>query len=213
MSRKSKAAEFVQEGYAISVTGHNFQITDAIRDYAIEKISKIERFSTRIIDVTVTMDIQKFEHRVDIILRVDHIIIKSQASSDNMYASIDKAVDKLQKQLTRYKKRLHEHQAKPAEIEKNMNVDVVRSTTPLEELEDINAEIEYQNKVHDQEVFQFHRIVSQESKPLRSLTNDEALMKLELSNDLFLIFQNEVSRKINVIYRRNDGNFGIIEVK
>lgn len=212
MSRKSKAAEFVQEGYSITITGRHVQITDAIRDYAREKIFKIERLSNRIIDVTVTMDIQKFEHRVDIIIRVDNLIIKSHGSSDNMYASIDMAVDKIQKQLSRYKRRIHEHQAKPNKTE-NLNVSVVRSTTPSEELEEINEEIEYQNAVKDQEALQFHRIVSQETKQLRTLTNDEALMKLELSNDQFLIFRNEASRDINVIYRRNDGNFGIIEIK
>ena len=77
------------------MTGRHVLVTDAMKDYAVDKIVKIDRFNARIIDVTVVMDIQKLEHRVDITMKVDHIFIKASASSDNMYASIDKAVDRL----------------------------------------------------------------------------------------------------------------------
>ena len=111
LTRKQKMAEFDQ-GYNIQVTGRHVEVTDAMKSYAQEKLSKVERFGDRIIDVTVTMDIQKLEHRVDIIMKYGHTLIKSHAATTDMYASIDQAIDKLQTQLRKYKRRLKSHHAK-----------------------------------------------------------------------------------------------------
>src|ERR1700722_17426443 len=98
MSRKSKAAEFVDVSYNVDVQGRNVLVTDSMKEYAMEKVSKIERFIHRIIDVSVTLEVQKLEHRCDIVIQIDHIKIKSHAVTDNMYASIDKAVHKIETQ-------------------------------------------------------------------------------------------------------------------
>lgn len=209
MSRKSKAAEFVDEAYNITITGRNVVITDAIRDYAIEKISKIERFSNRIIDIVVTMDVRKLEQRVDIVLKVDHIKINSQGVSDDLYASIDKAVHKLETQLLRYKDKLHDHQTKGVSAI-DMKVNVLRSATE-QELLDVNDEIEEESRHRLMDKYTPHTIVSKETRPLRTLTDGEAIMKMDLSNDAFLIYRSEETMKIRVIYRRNDGDFGVIE--
>jgi len=211
MKGKAKAAEFVGEGYKIHVTGRDVLVTDAMKSYAIEKIAKIERFSTRIIDVQVTMDIQKLEHRVDIVLKVDHIKIKSQAASTDMYASIDKAVEKIERQLRRYKKRIREHTSKPLNVI-DLKVNVLKRPEE-EEVIDINLDIEEENRRELEQRYAPHHIVSQETKPLKVLTVDEAVMKMELSGDTFLIFRSEEEKKLKVIYRRNDDNYGIIDVE
>jgi putative sigma-54 modulation protein len=211
MKGKAKAAEFVGEGYQIHVTGRDVLVTDAMKSYAIEKVSKIERFSARIIDVQITMEVQKLEHRVDIVLKVDHIKIKSQAASTDMYASIDKAVEKIESQLRRYKTRIQEHTAKGIKVV-DLKVNVLKRPEE-EELLDINMEIEEQNENELYKRFIPHEIVEQETKPLKTLTVDEAVMKMELSGDAFLIFRAEEDRKLRVIYRRNDANYGIIEVE
>jgi len=211
MKGKAKAKEFVGEGYKIHVTGRDVLVTDAMKTYAIDKVSKIERFSSRIIDVQVTMDIQKLDHRVDIVLKVDHIKIKSQASSTDMYASIDRAVEKIERQLRRYKKRIQEHTSKPLNIV-DLKVNVLKRPDE-EELMDINMEIEEANQRELLERYTPHEIVSQETKPLKTLALEEAVMKMELSGDSFLIFRSEEDRKLKVIYRRDDSNFGIIEVE
>ena len=146
MNQKAKAAEFVQEGYGfnVTVTGRNVQVTDAMKAYAMEKIAKIERFSTRIIDLVMTMDIQKLDHRVDIMIKLNDILIKSHAVSENMYASIDLAIDKIQSQIRRYKRRLQDHQAKPHSEAIEMTVNVLRPNVE-QYLVDINDEIEDEN--------------------------------------------------------------------
>lgn len=210
MSNKSKVSTFANDTYNIDVLGRHVLVTDAMKNYAIEKVSKIDRFSHRIIEVQITMDIQKLEHRVDIVMKVDHVKIKSSASTEDMYASIDLATDKLQQQLVKYKKRLHDHAAKPLSAI-DMNVNVFGAS--LDEIDAINEEIELENQRQMLNAFHPHTIISKETKPLRALTTAEAIMKIDLSNDHFLIFRSLEDQKLKVIYRRSDGNFGIIEVE
>lgn len=209
MSRKSKAAAFVQEGWDIQVTGRNVLVTETMKDYAMEKIAKIERFTNRIVDVNVTMDIQRYQHRVDISAKVDNFKMKCHATSDNMYASIDEAAAKLREQLRRYKTRIQNHHSLNHE-EVAMRVNVYEA--PSEE-ELINEEIEAETANKELDRFKIHKIVKQETRPLKSLTNNEAIIKLELSGDQFMIFRCEEDRKVKVIYRRSDGNYGVIAVE
>lgn len=208
MNRKALAAKFQDDVYDITVTGRHVSVTDAMKDYAIDKIVKIERFNTRLIDVSIVMDIQKLEHRTDIILKVDHIFIKASATSENMYTSIDKAIDKIETQLRRYKDRINDHQKKASTVV-DMNVNIVE--VPNEVLKELNDDIESESSIRLIDGYTPHKIISRETRPLKTLNANEAVMKMELSGDFFLIFRGEEDQKLKVIYRRNDGNFGIIE--
>ncbi len=206
MSRKAVAEKFSDDVYDITVQGRHVQVTEGMEKYAIEKISKIEKHFNRVIDVVIEMDIQKLQHMVDIVMRVDSIVIRSAASTDNMYASIDKAVDKLKAQLRRYKQRIQDHQVK-----RNNSIDIKVQVIAPEELDIVNDEILSENAAQLIENYAPHEIVSEESRPLKTLNRKEATMKMELSGDPFLVFRSEEDRKLKVIYRRNDRNFGIIE--
>lgn len=210
MNRKAKALQFATEEYNITITGRNVQVTDSMKDYAMEKISKIEKFSNRIIDVTVTMDIQKLAQIVDIVLKVDHFKIKSSAVTEDMYASIDRAVDRIIEQIRRYKDRLHDHQVRPLKST-DMNVNVLRPKWK-DELTEINEEIEAENLRRLEEGFG-HQIVKQEKCPLKNLTCDEAIMEMDLSGDAFMLFrcEDDPHFKLKLIYRREDGDYGVIE--
>lgn len=208
MSRKTKAAEFVDEEYSLTINGRNVLVTDAMKNYVMEKLSKLDKYETRIIDIAVTMDIQRFQHECDIVVKLNQIKIRSSATSENMYASIDKATNKIQSQLRKYKQRIQDHHAKPLEVI-DMTVNVIR---PAGEgtIAEINDDIEDENSRKLDEEYRTHQIVKKEKKPLKVLTWDEALMKLELSGDYFLVFRNEADRKINIIYRRDDSDFGVL---
>lgn len=209
MTNKTKAAQFVNESWDIIVTGRNVLVTDAMKNYAMEKVARIEKFMPRIVDVSVTMDIQKLEHRVDIIVKVNNFKIKSHAATDDMYASIDKAVSKLEAQLLRYKKKIQDHHARGVKSVE-MNVNVIRPHLD-DDLNEVNYEIEDETIRKDIGKYLPHKIVAQEKKSLKYLTYDEAIMKMELSGDPFLVFRSEEDRKIRIIYRRKDSNYGIIE--
>lgn len=206
MNRKEKALEFVNEGYDIQITGRHLEITDSMKDYAMEKVSKIERFTDRIIDVNLIMDIQKLDHRVEIVAKFNHTKITATAVSTDMYASIDKAVAKLEAQIRRYKSKLQDHHAKKLSVI-DMNVNVLKRTIEDDMDLDESEEFEVRNPLVP------HEILKQETRPLKTLTYDEAVMKMELSGDAFLIFKCEDDQKLKVIYRRKDEHFGIIEPK
>jgi len=208
MTRKTKTKNTSQD-YGIEVTGRHVLVTDPMKDYAREKLSKIERFNLRIVDVVVTMDIQKIRHIVDIILKVNDFKIKSSAVSDDMYASIDLAVEKIQAQLRKYKKKLTERQAKGLQVI-DMNVNVLAPAVD-EDLLVINDEIDDETRRHQEAQLIPHEIVQRETRPMKILSQEEAIMKMELSGDFFLIYRSEEDRKIKVIYRRTDGNYGVIE--
>lgn len=211
MKRKEKIAEFANEGYTISVTGRHVLVTDAMKDYVIEKISKMERYSSRILEFVVTMDIQKLEHRVDIVAKVNHLTIRSSASCDDMYVSIDQAVDKLETQFLKYKDKLQDHQHRALSYV-DMNVNVIK---PIRDgdLSEINEEIDDENKRYLEQKYKPHHIVAQETHPLKTLDYDEAVLKMELSGDAFLVFRclEDQELKLKIIYRRSDGNYGILE--
>lgn len=207
MARNAKILE-ANKGFNITVTGRNVHVTEPMKDYALEKISKIERFSDRIIDAMVTMDIQKLDHKVDIVLKVNHWIIKSSAVTTQMYASIDEAVHKLERQLQRHKQRIQEHQAKGLKVI-DMNVNVIQS--PYTDVDEINDEIDAENRRRESNNMQPHRIVARETRALKTLSYEEAMTKMELSQDLFLVFRNEQDQKLKVMYRRSDGHFGVQE--
>ena len=213
MNRKAKALEFINEDYKIQVTGRHIQVTDAMKDYALEKISKIERFMNRIIDVNVIMDIQKLDHHVEIILKAGNLKVTSQASTTDMYASIDKAVDRLQKQLLRYKTKIQDHHARKLS-ETDIVVNVIRRPENDEEEfdgADFDLEDEFSENGTGQE--NSHSVVKQKTLSLKTLTQDEAVMKMELSKDAFLVYRNEENQKLQVIYRLRNKDYGLVDLE
>ena len=199
-TRKEKMAQFDQ-GYRISVTGRHVQVTDGMKQHAIDRISKLEHIGDRIIDVNVTMDIQKLSHKCEIVMKYAHTLICCRASTTDMYASIDEAVTKLAQQLRRYKKKLQDHHKKGYPI-KEIPVQVVEPPVEEGEIEEVGGE---------EPVPVPHRIVATEVGRLRILDDSEAVMKMELTGDPVMVFRAESDRRLKVIYRRHDGNYGIIE--
>lgn len=202
--------DFAKEGYDIKVIGRHVSVTDAMKNYAVEKVSKIDRFHNRILEILITLNVQKLQHIVDIIVKVDHTKIKSHYTGDNMYAAIDLATDKLQRQIARYKSRIQDHHAMARSIV-DMRVNVFKAPEEVN-LADVNDEIEDENQRRLMESFKPHPVVSAETLPLKTLNLEEAMWQFELSGDPFMIFKSEETQKIRVIYRRDeDGNFGMVE--
>src|SRR5438477_347638 len=90
----------------VQIVGRHVQVTDAMKQYALEKLSKIERFHSHIMDVHIVMDIVHLEHMVTVIVHFNHFKVKAHASSNDMYASIDLAMERLQSQFRRWKERI-----------------------------------------------------------------------------------------------------------
>lgn len=206
MVDKSKFAAEEAAGYKFSVYGKSVQVTEAMKNYVRDKLAKLDRLNNHIMDIHVYMDMQRLEHTVNILLKLDHLQIKVSASSSDMYASIDEAVHRLQQKIRRWKERIQYHHGKGVS-QIDMTVNVIRR--PYNDLADINAEIEMENTKEKQERFHIPKVIGNEKMPLKTLTTEEAMMKMDLTDDYFLVFRGEEDKKIKVIFRRDDGDYGL----
>src|SRR3989338_5351989 len=158
-----KPSKFEGQPYNISVIGKHFQITDAIRNYLFEKLSKIEKITDQIIDVIVTLDAQKLEHSCAILMNFIHFHIKVSASTDNMYSAIDKATDRIIRLIRKYKTKLQSHRFKDRTTV-DIHVNVIQ---PLkDQLKAINEDIEAENAKREEERYKLHAVVAKETMPL-----------------------------------------------
>jgi putative sigma-54 modulation protein len=205
MSKKNN--KFAHEGYQISMFAKNVELTDAIKAYVMEKLSKIEKFSDHIIDIMVTLEVQKITHTVSIVMKFLNINIKVHASTEDMYSAIDKATERLAKLIKKYKTKLQSHRVKA--LAKEMSVNVLS----YDETKDINDAIDAENKKITETAFSLPKIESVEKMPLKILKQDEAIMKLELTGKHFIIYKSEEENKLKVIYRHDNGKFAIVEVE
>jgi putative sigma-54 modulation protein len=195
--------------YNIAIVGKNVKITPPIQKYIFEKLNKVERLTDHILDVYVTLEVQKLSHRVHILMKFFHFQIVVKADTEDMYASIDQAVGKLVALIRKYKTKLQDHHKKELSTVE-MNVKIFERGADV--IEEINDEIEEANLQEDQEKYKLHEVKKVETMPLKMLTQDEAIMKMELSGQHFLIYKGQEDQKIKVIYRREDDNFGVVAI-
>jgi putative sigma-54 modulation protein len=203
----SKFDEEESLGYSIDIVGRNIEVTETMRAYIWNKIGKIERFHNHIMYVHIALELQKLEHFCTIVLKFNHLKIKVQASSTDMYVSIDEAINRLQAVISKYKSRIQDHHKKSLSAV-DMEVNVIRR--PYDDLAEFNAEIEAANMQSTLSEYEAPKVIGKKTRPLKILRLDEAMMKLELSGDQFLAFRDEVDQKLKIMYRRVDGNYGLI---
>jgi putative sigma-54 modulation protein len=186
-----------------SLTFRKMDATDAIKQYVEEKVKKIKKFFPDPINAHVVLSLERYKHRADINITLHNgLVLKGQESSDDMYSSIDLAMSKIEKQVRRYKDKIRSH--KPATgLEIPFRHDVIEEDGPAEvaaaALSDADAALAGP------------RVIRSDSFTARSMTVDEAVMQLNLMNNAFLVFTNSDSRAINVLYRRVDGHYGLID--
>jgi len=208
MASKNAFKEEDSLGYRVDIIGRNVQITDPIRAYVWNKLSKIERFHNHIMHLHMTLDIQKLEHMCTVVLKIDHTQVKCQAASTDMYVSIDQALERLYSLLARYKSRIQDHHKKKLSAI-DMRINVLQR--PFSETDAVNDEIEEVNVAKVVTAYRAPKIIGTETRMLKVLTLDEAMMKIDLSGEQFLLFRSEEDQKLKVIYRRTDGNYGLIQ--
>ncbi|MCK4934175.1 MAG: ribosome-associated translation inhibitor RaiA [Simkaniaceae bacterium] len=203
----AKPADNTNE-YNTSIVGKNIEITNSMRDYVQERINKIEPFTPHILDILVKLDIQKLNHNVDIIVKFSHFKIKVHAVTLDMYSAIDKAFDKLRAKLSKWKDRIQDHHTKGLSA---TEVEVSIHEAEQDELEHMDEEIaDANNATLKDSGYKIPSIVKTKKRLLKTLRLDEAMMKMELSDDNFLLFKSEEEQKLKVIYRTSDGNYGVI---
>ncbi len=179
----------------IQVTGRHISITEAMADYARQKVEQIHLDYPRITEVQFILDVQKHRHSAEMILICNnHITIEASHECDDMYAAIDGVLNKVTRQMRKYKtKILRNHRPRGNDIRH------------LEE-----------QVLHLDETFETHEeseplVVETQRYAVKPMFVDEAVLQIEMSSRQFVVFQNAKSEKVNILYRRKDGGFGLIE--
>lgn len=180
-------------------TGHHVEVTDALRDYAEKKIGRILRDVDGVINAQVEFSVNKNpsvpdNQIVEVTMFAKGTVIRAEVGSRDMYASLDLAADKLERQIRRYQQKLHGHDRHHRQKTATAVSFEPTGTSVAEEV--VEAEPE---------------IVRSKSYPVEALAPDDAASRMELLGHNFYMFQNKFTTQVNVIYRRKDGNYGLIE--
>lgn len=175
---------------AISCTFRHMEPSAEVRSYVEEKIEKLKKYFDSPVDANIVLKVEKFRHIADMTLSSDGNNIKAVEQTGDMYSSIDQVMDKIEEQLRRLMSRKREY--KP---------------------ENIKGEIFQENEIETQEslVESGPRIIKTERVDIKPMDINEAAMQIELSNQNFMVFTNSKSKQINIIYKRKDGNLGLID--
>ncbi len=211
MKQKTKAEikqQFHGLEYPVQIVGRHVAVTESMKDYALEKLSKIDHLGGHVLDATIVMDIQKLNHSVDFQINLNGSLIRVTSLSQDMYASIDAAIHRLKIKLRRYLDRLHDHH-KQTRQEWAMEEEIVHSAF----LDEYNDAIE-ESRLQDIEISLRPGVVVSHRKPaIKLLRQDEAVMKMDLSEQSFLVYRDEVSHRLRIIYRKDDQkHYGIFDL-
>ena len=172
----------------LNIKTKNTQLTDALNDYIYKRLGKLEKYFTGEMSGTVTMIVEQHSlHKVEATIPIDGYILRAEAQSNDMYASIDAVEEKLERQIRKYKTRIN-RKAKETGISAPAFTDEELPETP---------------DAADHVIRTKHFAV----KPM---DEDEAIMQMELLSHDFFVFQNSQTNEINVVYKRKDGNYGVI---
>ncbi len=179
--------------------GRNLDVTDAMRSYAEEKLAKLDRVSDQIVDASVVMSYDNKQGagnpaKVEVQVNLPNGIIRAEEAAQDTYAAIDLVVDKLDRQLKRFKGRmLAKRQA--------------AAPPPPEAIPLADADTEGADDLLDDSP----RIVRVKRHVMRPMAPEDAAMQMEALGHTFFVFHNVDTDIISVIYRRDDGDYGLIE--
>jgi len=189
----------------ITVTVRHENVTDSLRDYAERKIEGIHLDYPRIIEAKAILDVQKNRHVAEIILFcANHITIDASSETEDMYKSIDETIDKIARRMRKHKTRLlKKYRPRPEETIKHLDEKLYASDV----LDSLDIADGAALPVEDPEPLIIHR----ENFRLRTLYKEEAIMELELTDRPFVFYKNARRGVHQIVYRRNDGEYAIME--
>ena len=170
----------------ITITGRKIDITEGLNSYVTKKLSKLDKFFNDESAAKVTLSVQKDDHIIEITVYHEGMIFRAEVRDNDMYACIDRVIDVLERQIRKQKTRL----------EKKLREGAFNEPT---EIGDYDEETE----------FKIVKIKKYENKPM---SVDEAILQMNLLGHEFYIFNNSQTLDKEVVYKRKDGNYGLIEL-
>ncbi|MGI6413254.1 MAG: ribosome hibernation-promoting factor, HPF/YfiA family [Syntrophomonadaceae bacterium] len=173
------------------IRGKNIEITGALRDYTTKRLSKLEKYIEDVKEAQVSLSVENKIHKIEVTIPLNGMLLRGEEKSDDMYSSIDLVVEKLEKQIEKYRtKLLRNHRA-----------------TGLKRVvaDDANQ------KPGSVELAERFKIVRTKKFAMKPMDEEEAIMQMNLLGHNFFMFFNADSNEVNVVYKRKDGDYGLIE--
>lgn len=187
----------------ITVTGRHVSVTSAMRDYATKKVEGLHLDYPKIIEAKVILDVQKHGQIAEIILFcANHIQIEATSETSDIYSAIDETIAKVARRMRKHKTRLlKKHRPREYDI-RHIHEHIFQG-----DLEELKTDHPVEENAPEVEPLVIH----EDHYRIRPLFTDEAIMDLELSERPFIAFTNAKTNKLCVLYRREDGDYGMIE--
>jgi putative sigma-54 modulation protein len=171
-----------------SVTFKNLDPSDHLKSYVGEKLDRFDKYLDNPAEASVVLSVEKFRHIAEINIAGDRLSIIGKEETNDMYSAIDMVLDKLEKQIKKNKAKIRDRRT----TGKNRNRPILATAdNPTEE--DLEREV---------------KITNIEYKPMDV---EEAILQMDLIEDNFLVFTNARNDQVNVLYRRKDGHYGLIQ--
>jgi putative sigma-54 modulation protein len=177
----------------LNIRGQNLEVTQALRDYVEKKLGRLDKyFDTPPQSANVTLSVVRDQHHVEVTIMLPGLLLRAEEREEDMYASIDLVVDKLERQIRKHKTKVNRKFVKEGGL-RNLFVENGAAASEPEE---------------EEEEFQVVRTKRFTMKPMDV---EEAILQMNLLGHDFFVFSNVDTNEINVVYRRDDGKYGLIE--
>jgi putative sigma-54 modulation protein len=175
----------------ITTTFRHMEPSEALKSYAEEKLERVKKYIDEPIVVQVFLTVEKIRHSAEVTITAKGITIKAAEETNDMYASVDAVSDKIERQLRRFKERIKAH--KPSSDTRERQVQ--KSIVEAQSIEESATE---------------PVVIKTKSFSMKPMSVEEAVMQMELLHKDFLVYTEASTENINVVYRRKDGNYGLI---
>ena len=172
----------------IIIHGDKIKITDSMRNYLEEKLNKITKYiKDEEATANVVVKVEKKNQKVEVTIRLNKYILRAEETKTDFYAAVDKVVDTLVKQIRKNKTRMMSKKTKSVT---DFNIE--------------NIELPEEDETE-------HKVVKRKNIEVKPMNEEEAILQMELLGHEFYMYKDSETGKTAVVYRRKDGNFGIIE--
>jgi putative sigma-54 modulation protein len=175
----------------ITVRGKNIEATPALVDYAEKKLSKLDKHFDDTTEVVAVLSVIREEHIVEVTVNLNGLMLRGEESTGDMYASIDMVIEKLERQVKKYKTRMNKSL-------RSRGMRVMSEKHAVTELEERMEE-------------DAPRVVKTKRFSLKPMSVEEAILQMDLLGHNFFVFASADSESVSVVYRRRDGHYGLIE--
>jgi len=174
----------------ITTTFRHMEPSEALKSYAEEKLERVKKYIDEPVVVQLFLTVEKIRHSAEVTINAKGITIKAAEESNDMYASVDAVADKIERQLRRFKERIKAHKPSPDARERQVQKSIVEAASLDEETGPV--------------------VIKTNTFSMKPMTVEEAVMQMELLHKDFLVYTEASTENINVVYRRKDGNYGLI---